>query len=224
MAAKVRGVLFDYGLVLSGPPRPEAWARLKGLLAASEDSMHTAYWAFRHEYDRGALNGTTYWESVAHELGRSDALPTQLSALQKADADMWTAPNAEMIAWAAALQQAGIRIAILSNLGDDMERGVRERCAWIERFDHHTFSHALGTAKPDPAIYRHAAEGMNLLPEEILFIDDREENVAAALAEGMQAVQYVDHKTFLQLMHKQELDGLLQRGALTTATNESAQP
>lgn len=224
MNSQIRGVLFDYGLVLSGPPREAAWQQLRSLLSASEESLHAAYWGPRHDYDRGVLNGTTYWETVARELGQSQALPRHLNALQEADADMWTAPNHEMIAWAAALQARGIRTGILSNLSDDMERGVRERCAWLRDFDHHTFSHALGTAKPDPAIYRHAAQGMGLDPNEILFVDDREENIAAARAFGMHAILYAGHDAFVQKLEEQKLDGLPYPGALTTATSESAQP
>ena len=173
---------------------------MKALLQADEPAMHAAYWGPRHDYDRGALNGTTYWQAVAAELGQSAAFPEHLKALQEADADMWTAPNREMIAWAADLQAHGIRTAILSNLGDDMERGVRERCTWLEGFDHHTFSHALGTAKPDPVIYGHAAEGMGLSPGEILFVDDREDNIAAARAFGMHAIQYTDHYRFVEAL------------------------
>lgn len=224
MTTLIRGVLFDYGLVLSGPPREAAWEHLKSLLSASEESLHAAYWEPRHDYDRGVLNGTTYWETVANQLGQSHILPSQLKALQETDADMWTAPNHEMIAWAAALQAQGIRTAILSNLGDDMERGVRERCAWLQDFDHHTFSHALGTAKPDPVIYRHAAQGMGLSPDEILFIDDREENINAAQAFGMHAIRYTDHETFVQELRERNLEGLPHLFALTTATSESAQP
>ena len=213
MASRIRGVLFDYGLVLSGPPRKPAWEQLKSLLSPSgkilaEDTLHAAYWRPRHDYDRGALNGTTYWAAVAAALGQSSALPQRLTALQEADVDMWTEPNHEMIAWAAALQARGLRTAILSNLGDDMERGVRERCAWLGGFDHLTFSHALGTAKPDPAIYRHAAKGMGLPAGEILFVDDREDNIAAAHAFGMQAVRYTDHDEFVAELKRLEQEDL----------------
>ena len=207
-AATVEAVLFDYGLVLTGPPYPPAWAHMKELLQAGETTFHAAYWRPRHDYDRGVLNGERYWRAVADELGRPLDEAT-LQALIEADNQLWTQPNQPMIDWAAALQAAGLRTGVLSNLGDAMEAGVRARCPWIEAFDHHTFSHRLGTAKPDLAIYRHAAEGLGVDPAHVLFIDDREDNVAAAREAGLQAIRYTDHTAFLHAMHEAKLDDLL---------------
>ena len=207
-AAPVQAVLFDYGLVLSGPPDPTAWAAMKGIFAADEDAFHAAYWAPRYDYDRGALNGQTYWQHVAAAL-RHSLTPQQHDALLEADIALWTQPNEPMIAWAAALQAAGIRTGILSNLGDAMERGVLARLPWMAGFGHHTFSHRLGIAKPDPAIYAHAAQGLGVPPEEVLFLDDREDNILAARAFGMAAIQYTSHADFLHAMRDAGLAHLL---------------
>jgi putative hydrolase of the HAD superfamily len=91
-----------------------------------------------------------------------------------------------------------------------MEAGLRARHPWIEAFDHNTWSHALNLAKPEPEIYRHAAEGLATPSENILFIDDRAENITAALAVGMQAIQYTDHAAFEQEMRTRGLTHLLQ--------------
>jgi putative hydrolase of the HAD superfamily len=64
-------------------------------------------------------------------------------------------------------------------------------------------------AKPDPAIYRCAAEGLETEPAEILFIADREVNIAAARIAGMQAVQYTDHAAFLRTMRDEGFGFLL---------------
>ena len=90
-----------------------------------------------------------------------------------------------------------------------METGVRARCRWLERFDHLTFSHRLGIAKPDLVIYRHAAEGLGFAPGRVLFIDDREDNIQAARAAGMQTIQYTGHEAFEQAMREAGLEHLL---------------
>lgn len=205
----VAAVLFDYGLVLTGPPHPPAWERMKTLLGADEVSFHAAYWAPRHDYDRGALNGDSYWQTVADRLERSLDGNTR-AALIEADLELWTQPNQAMIDWAQSLQKTGVRTGILSNLGDAMEAGVRTRLPWINGFDHLTFSHRLGIAKPDLAIYRHAAAGLGVEPGHILFIDDRADNVEAARQAGMQAIQYLDQASFEAAMHRAQLTPLLE--------------
>ncbi|MGD0732846.1 MAG: HAD family phosphatase [Terracidiphilus sp.] len=48
----------------------------------------------------------------------------------------------------------------------------------------------LGLRKPEPAIYRRALDILGGPAERILFIDDREENVAGASAAGIKAIQF----------------------------------
>ena len=204
----VEAVLFDYGLVLSGPPDAGAWGAMKQVVHVDEPSFHGAYWMHRHDYDRGTLNGASYWSAVAAELNQTLS-HDQLTELLAQDVKLWTQPNAPMIDLADRLQRAGVKTGILSNIGDAMEDGIRAHAEWLAGFAHHTFSHRLGIAKPELAIYRHAAEGLGVAAEHILFIDDREENVTAALEAGMQAIQYVDHGKFVSEMRSRELDYLL---------------
>ena len=206
---KIQAVLFDYGLVLTGPAHPPAWERMKSLLHAGEEPFHAAYWRYRQDYDSGALTGGAYWRRVAADL-LHEASDATLQALMDADTYLWTQPNQPMIDWAASLQAAYIFTGILSNLGDAMEAGVRERCPWLRAFNHLTFSHHLRTTKPDPRIYAHAAGGLGVPPEEILFIDDREDNVAGARAAGLQAILYLDHESFLAAMQTSGLGSLLE--------------
>jgi putative hydrolase of the HAD superfamily len=48
----------------------------------------------------------------------------------------------------------------------------------------------LGLRKPEPAIYRRALDILGRPAERILFIDDREENVAGAITAGMKAIRF----------------------------------
>jgi putative hydrolase of the HAD superfamily len=206
--SEIRGVLFDYGLVLTGPADVAARAAMQRVLGVDDELVQAAYWRYRDAYDRGALSGVAYWHKVAEDVGRVlDA--DELTALIAADTALWTQPNEAMIGWAERLQRAGMKTGILSNIGDEMEAGVRARFAWLEGFAHQTFSHRLGIAKPDAAIYRHAVEGMGMVAEEILFVDDRIENIEAARGVGMVAVQYVGHEGFVREMEEVGLGWLV---------------
>jgi putative hydrolase of the HAD superfamily len=48
----------------------------------------------------------------------------------------------------------------------------------------------VGLRKPDPAIYRRALDILGSAPGRVLFIDDREENVAAGLAAGINTIRF----------------------------------
>ncbi len=204
-APAIEAVLFDYGLVLTGPPDPAAWERMKQLTGHDEAALHAAYWAPRHAYDRGDLTGFAYWSQVAGP----EAQDPVLTQLIQADTDLWTVPNQPMIEWALRLQRAGIRTGILSNLGDAMMHGVLDRFPWLSGFHHLTWSHTLNLAKPEPAIYAHAAAGLGTVPERILFVDDRADNIEAAGRAGMQTLRYSTHEAFLAEMQSRGLNSLL---------------
>jgi putative hydrolase of the HAD superfamily len=75
-------------------------------------------------------------------------------------------------------------------MGDSVLESIEREFNWIHRFDVLVWSFQLGIAKPDPAIYRHTLDELGSRPEETLFIDDKRENVEAARALGIQAIQY----------------------------------
>jgi putative hydrolase of the HAD superfamily len=211
----IKAVLFDYGMVLSGPPDPAAWARMRGIASLSEEQFHNGYWNHRHAYDRGDITAESFWTRAAAPV----LTPDQLTALIAADVDYWSTLNPPMIAWARSLQQARIPTGILSNMPDPMETGLRARHRWIDDFPHQTWSHALKLAKPEPEIYRHAIQGLHTPSENILFLDDKHENIAAAEALGMQAIQYTSHDAFEREMRHRNLDHLLQLESHTASQN-----
>lgn len=205
----VGAVLFDYGQVLSQGPNAAAWERLRAVTGGDADLFHAAYWKFRHPYDRGDLSGTDYWHAVADMVGHAGLTESELESLYLADVDLWGDLNEPMVLWAGRLQDKGVRTGILSNIGDRMETGIRGRFDWIGRFDHCVWSHALKLAKPEQAIYLRAAEGLGVAPADVLFVDDRADNIAAAREAGMQAVRYESHEQFEQEMRERGLGALL---------------
>jgi putative hydrolase of the HAD superfamily len=212
-APHIETVLFDYGQVLSNPPDPAAWARMLAITGLDEATFHAAYWAFRHDYDRAALSGPTYWHAFADRTGIT-LTPAQVSELLAADVDLWSSLDMPMVEWAGRLQRAGIRTGILSNIGDSMAEGIVAKFPWLSGFDHCTWSHALFMAKPEPAIFLKTAEALHTAPANILFLDDREENIAAAAALGFQTLHYTTQAAFEQEMHNRGLASLLNASLL----------
>lgn len=211
----IKAVLFDFGQVLSLSADPAVWEQMLTISGLSEADFHREYWVHRHDYDRDTLNRQTYWQAVASGSGTTFT-PEQISALIAADVNLWSRLNQPMVEWAQRLQRAGIRTGILSNIGDAMAEGLVAKFGWISAFDHCVWSHSLKLAKPEAAIYRCAAEGLATNPAEILFVDDKIENIDAAEAFGMQAIQYhLDHPAFEQEMRRRHLDYLLNPSAAT---------
>lgn len=83
---------------------------------------------------------------------------------------------------------AGIRTCLLSNSWGNSY--PREQFA--ELFDGVVISGEVGLRKPDPEIFQHALELLDLPPQDCAFIDDIEHNVRAAERFGIVGVHHVD--------------------------------
>ena len=184
--------------------------RITGLDEAAYDA---AYWAPRPDYDRGLHTAQTYFQAVG-ELAGTNFNSSQVNDLIAADNELWTQVNQPMVDFALRLQAAGTPTGILSNLGDALTAGVLERFPSLDGFVHRTWSYALRIAKPDAAIYAHAAAGLGVAPAHILFIDDRLDNLAGAEAASMQTIQYAGQQAFEAELEARGLGELWRTGVL----------
>lgn len=105
------------------------------------------------------------------------------------------------------VRRAGIRwLPGMRELLADLQGRVRRVTAsnypvWIEELatgplaghlDEVLASHHLGARKPDQGFYVRLLERLGVDASEVAFVDDREENVAAAAVAGMTAHRFVD--------------------------------
>lgn len=185
----LRAVVFDFGMVLSGTPDQQAHQAMVRITGLSPERFEELYWADRHDYDLGKLNGTTFWQKFARDNGLP-LTPSQLEELNRQDVRMWTSQDTAMVAWQLQLKNAGFRTAILSNMGDTVLASMEREFTWLDNFDVLVWSYQLGIAKPDPAIYRHTLNRLEIRPDEALFLDDRRINVEAARDLGMSAIEF----------------------------------
>jgi putative hydrolase of the HAD superfamily len=181
-------VMFDYGGVVSHPPRQQDLALLAGAADAGVAALVDAYWQWRRAYDLAELDAAGYWRQVGRSLGRgySDA---QISELTRLDRGAWLRLQAGTVALIEDLAAAGQPLAMLSNAPDELAEAI-SRLPVAAHFGHLIFSCQLKSAKPDPECYGRALARMGAKADEVIFIDDRGENVAAAADLGMQSVQF----------------------------------
>jgi len=188
-SSKVKAVILDYGEVLCYSPTVEEWARMASVFGIDPRAFRKLWNRNRLLYDRGDLSPEAYWSAVAEDAGTQLA-PEQLPLLRQWDVEMWAHENPIMVEWLKQIHSFGIRTGLLSNMPHDMIRHVRQKFAWLECFDHQTFSAEVQLIKPDAAIYEHSLRGVGAEASEALFADDKEPNVKGARAVGMHAVQF----------------------------------
>ncbi|MBC2776110.1 HAD family hydrolase [Parasphingopyxis marina] len=90
------------------------------------------------------------------------------------------------------LAERDVPLYAITNFGTEFWALFRPTAPVIDHFRDIVISGEEKLLKPDPAIYRLALKRFGLAPGEGLFIDDREENIRAAEAEGFAGHHFQD--------------------------------
>jgi epoxide hydrolase-like predicted phosphatase len=101
-------------------------------------------------------------------------------------------PNAELAAYLGGLRPR-YQTALLSNSFDGARREEEQRYHYSQLVDLIIYSHEEGITKPNRRMYAHTCERLGRRPNEIVFLDDVERNVAAAAAYGLHAIRFRDN-------------------------------
>lgn len=159
-------VLFDMFGVIARDQSREVMDQM-----STSPEFWEAYWAHRPAYDRGDVTAEEYWRLVGHP------------PLVEQDVASWSRVDYEMIALLHELDNAGRRIALLSNIPEDHARFFEHTYAWLDLFEVRGFSCRIGAAKPERTAFEWCRDRLG--GGDILFVDDKQENVAAAREVGM---------------------------------------
>src|SRR5215469_8878340 len=182
-------VLFDYGGVISQPQSEADVALLAKAAGGTIQAFSDGFWAHRLDYDRALLDGVTYWQKVGAGMGRSYSA-AEIAELTRLDIASWLHLQPETITLIEDLAAAGHRLALLSNAPAEVADVVAALPVVAAHFEHCTFSCYLSAYKPEAACYQAVLAILGASPAEVVFVDDRPENVAGAEALGIRSVQF----------------------------------
>lgn len=90
-------------------------------------------------------------------------------------------------------QKPHYKIGLLSNVGEAFFESLFDAEEREELFDATVLSNSVGVTKPARAIYEIAAQQLDVLPEECVFIDDILANVEGANLAGMNGILFTSN-------------------------------
>lgn len=156
-------------------------------------------WQRRLELDDGQLesrlwdaigsSGVAETAQIIERLARSCGLDFSDAEHLLFDAhDHWL-PNTELLDYARSLRR-GTRVAVVANAGPAARWAFEAVVGVRDIADVIVVSEEVGLEKPDPAIYRLAADRLGVSPSACAFVDDLQENVDGARRLGIAAFLY----------------------------------
>ena len=102
--------------------------------------------------------------------------------------------HSEMLGVVDRLRESGIKCYLASNQQSHRAKYMSESLGYRERFDRQFYSCQLGCAKPSRAYFERVLAAIGLVPDRVLFLDDQEDNVAAARDLGIHASVFQLHR------------------------------
>lgn len=198
----IRALIFDMGGVLLRTESLEPRQRLAAKVGLSLEELYKLI--FESEEDRlvqlGIITPEVRWQHVAQQLGLDDE---EIANFRR---EMFAGDvlDMELVNYIRS-KRGRYKTALLSNAPARLETMLRNEWHIADCFDVIVISALVGMMKPDPAIYRLTLNQLQVAPQEAVFIDDVRENVEAAAALGMHAIQFTTRDDTLK-----ELEALLQ--------------
>ena len=178
-----RAMFLDIGGVLLDFDHAIAWRRLSVIARVEVEEVREFLieTGLARKFDLGEVYAAEFFAMTRRRF----ALSLEEDAFARLWADIFT-PKEEVLRLLPALASA-LPLYILSNT-DPIHFGHIERTYGLSRhFRDRVLSYEVGARKPDEGIYRAALALADRPPEESLFFDDIEANVAAARRLGIRA-------------------------------------
>jgi HAD superfamily hydrolase (TIGR01509 family) len=135
------------------------------------------------DYECGRLTREEFYEQARNTTGFRGTI----DEFGEFFADIFT-PIPPMIELHAGLRRRGISTYIFSNTNDLAVEHIRRNFPFFRDFEGYIFSYEVGTMKPDPAIYEVLEKLAGRRGADIIYLDDRPENVAAGAARGWRTI------------------------------------
>jgi glucose-1-phosphatase len=190
-----QAIVFDLGKVLVDFDYGRSAANLAAHATAPAEAIHRILdqTPLLHEYETGLMTTAQFREQVGGAIGFKGS-PEQFASLF---ADMFT-PIREMIALHEELIGRGLATFAFSNTNELAIQFIRRTFSFFDRFTGTVLSYEEGFMKPTDRIYAVVENRTWRRGADLLYIDDRLENVEQARDRGWRTIHHKDPKTTVE--------------------------
>jgi HAD superfamily hydrolase (TIGR01509 family) len=179
---KPKAVVFDLGKVLVDFDYSIAARRLGVAPDALSFNMPLLI-----EFELGRMDTAAFHTKLSREIGFTGSLDQFVTAF----ADVFTVIP-EMVTLHTELRRRGVPLFLFSNTNEIAVEHVQRHFPFYQEFDAHILSYEHGAMKPEPPLYAVVERLSGKQGAELLYIDDRPENIATGRERGWQAICHQD--------------------------------
>jgi HAD superfamily hydrolase (TIGR01509 family) len=178
-------VVFDLGKVLLDFDYGRAIERIRKRCRLTSAELHSLLnqSALLHRYESNQLSTAQFFA----EVQQASDFQGSLAEFRELFADIFT-PIRPMLEMQRQLRERSVPTYLFSNTNDIEIGHIRDRFPFFANFDGYILSFEHNAMKPDPEIYRVVERTSGRSGSELLYIDDRPENIATGEALGWRTI------------------------------------
>lgn len=186
----IKAIAFDLGGVVLASEQEQFYRHAQAAFGLPLTKIKEVMWRHQPDLERGDLTISQFWQAVMSDLGQPyDAAK---------DDHLWSDHYVEdsiinegILRLIDQIRDQGIKVVLLSNTHAEHVDLNRHRHIF-EHFDVCFFSNEMRARKPEAKAYKYVLNKLGIEPVELVFFDDRPENVDGAKDLGIQAFKYHD--------------------------------
>lgn len=188
----VRGVVFDFGGVMTTSTMPERVRRCAADYGIDWNVLEAGFARYRRLMDGGFITIDQMYDLIWADADISLSDETRARILEEDYASFLDGSrNLQTLAWMRELKAKGFKIGILTNMSADFAVRFRKAFAdYAALADATVVSGEEGMFKPQKRIYDLLKARIGLHVDELCFIDDVEANCEGARRCGWQAIRF----------------------------------
>jgi HAD superfamily hydrolase (TIGR01509 family) len=180
-----KAVIFDLGKVLVDFDYSIAARKIaaRSRITAQEAQEALDHSPLLFDYETGRVTRKQFYDAVCAETGFQGTIEEFSSYF----ADIFT-PIPPMVEMHASLRNAGIPVFIFSNTNDLAVDHIQRNFPFFSNFDGYIYSFEHGVMKPRSGLYEVVERMTGLNGGDLIYIDDRAENIATGRERGWQVI------------------------------------
>lgn len=181
----IKAVAFDLGKVLVDFDYAIAGRKLaaRAKMAPADLGQFLVHVPLIVRYETGLITSEQFYQEVRAAIGFLGDMEEFASLF----ADIFT-PIEPMVELQSDLQRHGLPTYIFSNTNELAIRFIHRNFPFFRNFHGYILSYEHGSMKPEPKLYEVVETRSGCRGAEILYLDDRPENIAAGAARGWQVI------------------------------------
>lgn len=187
-SARPKAVVFDLGKVMLDFDIGIFIKKIASRSRISESALHELLdqSPLLLRFEKGDLTS----ESFLIEVQRASGFSGDVEELAPLFTDIFT-PIAPMIDLLTQLRAHGIPTCVFSNTSALATEHIRRSYGFFNCFTHEVLSFEHRAMKPDPKLYEVVERVTNLRENDLLYLDDRQENIVTGAARRWRVIHHV---------------------------------